>query len=203
MASSPAAVCGGGGPALTKAAAPVVAVACAVWSTAAAPAAVDRPEYSSTAAPMWARALAVTVTVGFVPPPAVIGAVHTLSSVLSEALKPLTLVYVLPAESVTPEALGLPAPHTPTCTTSRLPVVTLAVGASARLVATARLLTCCTNAGTPGVAAGAGRAMAARTAAARSSAGSAHVSLTRRGARAPFVVETSPAVWEITPSNVS
>ena len=71
---------------------------------------------------MSARALVVTVTVGFVPPPAVIGAVHTLSSVLSEALKPLTFVYVLPAESVTPDALGLPAPHTPTCTTSRLPV---------------------------------------------------------------------------------
>ena len=152
---------------------------------------------------MSARALVVTVTVGFVPPPAVIGAVHTLSSVLSEALKPLTFVYVLPAESVTPDALGLPAPHTPTCTTSRLPVVMLAVGASARLVATARLLTCWTNSGTPGVAAGAGRAMAASTAAARSSAGTAHRSLTCRGARPPLGVEASPAVSEITPSNVS
>ena len=93
----------------------MVAVDCAVWSTAAAPAAVDSPEYSRTAAPMSARALVVTVTVGFVPPPAVIGAVHTLSSVLSEALKPLTFVYVLPAESVTLDALGFPAPHTPTC----------------------------------------------------------------------------------------
>src|SRR5690349_24389008 len=134
MASSPAAVVGGVGPALTKAAAPVVAVDCAVWSTAAAPAAVDSPEYSSTAAPMSARALVVTVTVGFVPAPAVIGAVQTLSSVLSEALKPLTLVYVLPAESVTPDAPGLPEPHTPTCTTSPLPAVMLAGGASATLV---------------------------------------------------------------------
>ena len=172
----------------------MVAVDCAVWSTAAAPAAVDSPEYSRTAAPMSARALVLTVTVGFVPPPAVIGAVHTLSSVLSEALKPVTLVYVLLAESVTPDALGLPAPHTPTWTTSRLPVVMLAVGASATLVATARLLTCWTNSGTPGVAAGAGRAMAAMSAAAKSSAGAAHMSLMRRGPGAPFVVGTSPAV---------
>ena len=54
---------------------------------AAAPAAVERPEYSSTAAPMSAFAVGVTVIAGLVPPPAVIGAVHTLSSVLSDALK--------------------------------------------------------------------------------------------------------------------
>jgi hypothetical protein len=45
--------------------------------------------------------------------------------------------------------------------------------------------------------------MAASTAAARSSAGTAHVSLTWRGAPLRLGVETSPAVSEITPSNVS
>jgi hypothetical protein len=66
--------------------------------------------YSRTAAPISALAVVLTVTVGLVPPPAVIGAVQTLSSVFSEALKPLTMVYVLPAESVTPDALGFPGP---------------------------------------------------------------------------------------------
>ena len=54
--------------------------------------AVERPEYSETMAPTSALADGVTVIVGLVPPPAVIGAVHTLSSVLSEALKCRTSV---------------------------------------------------------------------------------------------------------------
>ena len=102
-----------------------------------------------------------------------------------------------PTRSGSPRPTRRPAPR------AGCRCVMLAVGASARLVATARLLTCWTNSGTPGVAAGAGRAMAARTAAARSSAGTAHMSLTCRGARPPLVVETSPAVSEITPRNVS
>ena len=57
---------------------------------------------------MSALAVAVTVTVGRVPPPAVIGALHTLSSVSSDALTEVSLVYVLPAESVTPDAVALP-----------------------------------------------------------------------------------------------
>ena len=153
---------------------------------------------------MSARALVLTVTVGFVPPPAVIGAVHTLSSVLSEALKPLTFgVRVAGGVGHARRARAAGAPHADLRPRAGCRSVMLAVGASATLVATARLLTCWTNSGTPGVAAGAGRAMAASTAAARSSAGTAHMSLMCRGARPPFVVETSPAVSEITPSNVS
>ncbi len=63
-----------------------------VRSTAATPAAVDSPEYSDTAAPTSAFALGFTVIAGLVAPPAVIGAVQTLSSVLSEALKCSTSV---------------------------------------------------------------------------------------------------------------
>ena len=67
-------------------------LAIAVRSTAAAPEALDSPEYSITAIPMSALELAVAVTVGLVPPPAVIGAVHTVSSVPSDATWPATLV---------------------------------------------------------------------------------------------------------------
>ena len=49
---------------------------------------------------------------GFVPPPAVIGALQTLSSVSSDALTLVTLVYVLPAASETPEIVArAAAPH--------------------------------------------------------------------------------------------
>ena len=112
--------------------------------------ALDRPEYSRTVAPTSALAVVVTVTVGLVPEPAVIGALHTLSSVLSEALNEVSFVYVLPAESVTPDALALPALHTPASTMRRLPLETLAVGASARLAVTPRLLTCWTKASVVG-----------------------------------------------------
>jgi len=54
-------------------------------STTPVPAAVESPEYSSTLAPMSALPVVVTVTVGRVPPPAVIGALQTLSSVCSLA----------------------------------------------------------------------------------------------------------------------
>ena len=63
------------------------AVAVLLWSTTVASATVERPEYSSAATPTSALAVGVTVIVGLVPPPAVIGALHTLISVLSEALK--------------------------------------------------------------------------------------------------------------------
>ena len=76
----------------TLAAAAVLPVAVLSTSTTPVPAAVDRPEYSSTLAPMSALPVVVTVTVGFVPPPAVIGALHTLSSVSSAALSEVSLV---------------------------------------------------------------------------------------------------------------
>src|SRR5436190_8026150 len=203
MASSPALPVGAVGPALTVAAAVVLAVAWLIWSTDAVPAAVERPEYSSTVAPTSALAVVFTLTVGLVAPPAVIGALHTLSSVLSDALNDVSFVYVLPAESVTLDALALPALHTPASTTRRLPVVTLAAGTSVRFAVTARLLTCCTKAGDPVVAAGAGSAIAARTTAARTVAATAEARATRRGARLPFVPGSTPTVVEVTPINVS
>ena len=128
----------------------------AIWSTAPIPAAVDRPEYCSTVAPISAFLFDFTVTVGRVPPPAVIGALQTLSSVSSDAVKCVSSVYVLPALSVTAEAVAAAALQTPTSTTIRSPVVTFATGCSARLVTFfARLLTCCTKVGDVLVAAGA------------------------------------------------
>ena len=62
----------------------------AAWawtSRTAAPAAVDRPEYSAAATPMSAVAVVLAVMVGLVPPPAVTGAVQTDISVPSEAVK--------------------------------------------------------------------------------------------------------------------
>src|SRR4051794_14648556 len=111
------------------------------------PAAVDRPEYSSTVAPTSALALGLTVSVGRVPPPAVIGALHTLISVLSAAVKCVSSVYVLPAESVTADAVAPAARHTPTSTTIRFPAVTFAVGCTASPVVFARFETCWTKAG--------------------------------------------------------
>ena len=65
----------------------VVPVACAWTSSTAAPAAVDRPAYSTAATPMSAAAVVLAVMVGLVPPPAVTGAVQTDISVPSEAVK--------------------------------------------------------------------------------------------------------------------
>src|SRR5450755_1060948 len=148
MASSLLAVVAGVAPELTVVALPVVPVLCEVWSIAPVPPAPDSPEYSSAATPTSALEVAVTVIVGLVPPPAVIGAVHTLISALSDPLKFLTLVYVFPAESVTLFAVALEPLHTPTRTTQRLPAVMLAAGVTVRLVTfVAWLDTCCTNAG--------------------------------------------------------
>jgi hypothetical protein len=68
-------------------------------------------------------AVPVAVTVHRRPRPAaaVIGALHTLSSVSSDALIDVSLVYVLPAVSVTREAVALAELHTPTSTISRCP----------------------------------------------------------------------------------
>ena len=84
--------------------------------------------------PTSALAVGVTVIVGLVPPPAVMGAVHTLISVPSDALKCSASVNVSPAESVTLPAVGPPLAQTPTRTTSRFPVVRAAHGVTERLV---------------------------------------------------------------------
>jgi hypothetical protein len=76
----------------TVAAADVLPVAVLSTSTAFVPAALDRPEYSSTVAPMSAVPVVLTLIVGLVSPPAVIGALHTLSSVWSDALNDVSLV---------------------------------------------------------------------------------------------------------------
>ncbi len=61
-------------------------------STEPSPAADESPEYSSTATPMSADEVTRAVTTGLVPPPFVIGAVHTLISVSSVAANEVTLV---------------------------------------------------------------------------------------------------------------
>src|SRR5262249_10829497 len=96
------------GPELTKPDALDVPVAMAEASIAAAPEAVDSPAYSRAAPPMSALPVAVTVIVGFVPSPAVVGALQTLISVSSVALMPVAFVYVLPAESLTREIVAAP-----------------------------------------------------------------------------------------------
>ena len=74
-------------PELTVTAAVVVPLACEATSTTDPSAAADTPEYSSAAIPISAADVAFTVIAGLVPPPEVTGALHTDSSVLSEALK--------------------------------------------------------------------------------------------------------------------
>ena len=69
----------------TVAAPVVVPEACAIWSTMVASATVESPEYSSAATPTSAVDVGLTVIVGRVPPPAVIGALQTLISVFSDA----------------------------------------------------------------------------------------------------------------------
>src|SRR4051794_35112556 len=100
---------------------------------------------------MSAMPLALTVIVGRVAPPAVIGALHTLSSVLSEALKCVSSVYVFPAESVTADALALPLLQIPASTINRLPLVMFAAGCNARLPAKVRFEVRCTNATAAGL----------------------------------------------------
>ena len=137
-------------------------------STEPSPAAGESPAYSSTATPMSADEVTWAVMAGLVPPPLVIGAVQMLISVSSEAANEVTLVYVLPALSVTPEAVAAEKFQTPTSTTSRLPAVTLAVGVTVAVAAVTRALACCTNVGVvAAVAAGVspGRPKAMRAAA--------------------------------------
>ncbi len=111
-------------------------------------AAVERPEYSEAIAPTSALAVGVTVIAGLVPPPAVTGAVQMLCSVLSEALKCRTSVYVFPAESVTLLTVAALEFQVPTTTTMRLPAVIAEVGVSFSAVVPPEWAeTCCTNAG--------------------------------------------------------
>src|SRR5579875_2435007 len=148
MASSLPAPVAGVAPELTEVAAPVVPVACAIWSTTEASGAVERPAYSDTTAPTSAVEVGLTVIVGRVPPPTVIGALHTLISVCSEAWKCRSSTYALPAESVTLAAVAPALLQTPTSTTSRLPWVTLAAGVSVSEATADRWAeTCWMNAG--------------------------------------------------------
>ena len=96
---------------------------------------------------MSALPVAVMVIVGLVPSPAVIGAVQTLSSVLSDALTLVALVYVLPAESLTPEIVAAGLLHTPAITTSRFPTVVADAGVSWRVEPVMRPDTRCTKRG--------------------------------------------------------
>jgi hypothetical protein len=121
------------GPEVTNPALVEVAVAVLKASIAAAPEALDSPAYSSAAPPMSALPVAFTKIEGLVPSPAVMGALHTLSSVSSVALTLVTLVYVLPAASVTPEIVAAPLLHTLAITTIRLPAVMLEAGVSCRV----------------------------------------------------------------------
>jgi len=148
IASSLPAVVAAVGPEATDPAPPVVPLACAIWSTTEASPTVDRPEYSETAALTSAREVGVTVIAGRVPPPAFTGAVHTLISVPSEALKCSSSMYAFPAESDTFAAVAPELFHTPATTTKRLPVVILALGVSFTLMTPeACAATCCTKAG--------------------------------------------------------
>jgi hypothetical protein len=81
-----------------------------------------------------ALAVGVTLIVGRVPPPLVLGCPYTQLG-LSDASKCSSSVYSLPAESVTLLALAPFPLDTPVTTTSRLPDVMLDVGVTDRLVA--------------------------------------------------------------------
>ena len=89
--------------------------------------------YSSTAAPMSALDDGVTVIVGGAAEPAVTGALQTLSSVWSPAVKCVSSVKVSPAESVTLLAVAALALQIPVSTTSRSPVRVLAGSDTDRL----------------------------------------------------------------------
>jgi hypothetical protein len=142
---------------------------------------------------MSAVPLALTVIVGRVPPPAVIGALHTLSSVLSDALKCVSSVYEFPAESLTADALALPPLKTPASTISRLPAVTFDVGCSARLLPTPRLETCCTNSGDWALVAGRGKsAITARAIPVTATTASAYRRRKGVGGLAPLVCGSAP-----------
>ena len=93
--------------------------------------------------PMSAVADGLATMVGFVPPLAVTGAVHTLSCAPSDAVTLVTSVKVSPAESVTLDVVACPELQSATSTTSRFPVVTAAGVVTDRLASLAPcLLTC-------------------------------------------------------------
>jgi hypothetical protein len=108
----------------TVAAAEVVPADEAWTSTTPEPETVDKPEYSTTATPMSALLVVAAVIVGVVPPPRVTGAAQIDISVLSEALKCVSSVYELPAESVTLAVVAPEEFHAPTSTINRSPLVT-------------------------------------------------------------------------------
>ena len=153
-------------------------------------AAVERPEYSEAIAPTSALAVGVTVIPGLVPPPAVTGAVQMLCSVLSEAVKCRTSVYVFPAESVTLLMVAALEFQVPTTTTMRLPAVIADVGVSFSAVVPPEWAeTCCTNAGgAPSADAPAEVRAQAKTRLAATVVNMVMVSLPRIGVPGPLVL---------------
>src|SRR4051812_16538953 len=93
---------------------------------------------------------------GACPPPPVMGAVQTLSSVLSPAFQCATSVNGSPAESVTPLVVAPVLLHAPTSTTSRSPGPRFAGRVTDCVPAVPWAPVCCTNVGVltvPGVTA--------------------------------------------------
>ena len=122
---------------------------------------VDRPEYSSTMIAMSAVAEGLAVTVSALPPGGT-GAVQMLIWVPSDAVKFVTSTKVSLSESVTELAVPLFEFQTPTSTTRRSPVATLAPVVTAMLLFDDPCaLACWTNAGP--VAARAAGAVASTT----------------------------------------
>ena len=94
----------------------------------------DSPEYSEAAMPRSADPVGVRVIFGVVPPPCRMGALQTLISVPSEAVKCESSMNASPAESVTLAAVALRLLQMPATTTSRLPMVRFEVGVTEMLV---------------------------------------------------------------------
>jgi hypothetical protein len=126
----------------------VVPEAMASVSTAAEPAAVDSPLYSCAVMAASPDPENFALTVGVLPAPAVIGAVHTLCSVRSGPVKWLTSVNVSPAVSETLLVFAPEPLQTPTSTTRRFPVPKGVDGVTEILLpAAAWVLACWTKAG--------------------------------------------------------
>ena len=140
---------------LTVAAEVVAPLACDTWSTAVRSATVESPEYSRAMMAISPAADGFAVMVGLLPP-VITGAVHTLISVPSEAVKCVTSTKGSPDESLTALVVALADFHTPTSTTRRFPAVTLVPGTTEMLLLPDPwALTCWTNAGLAGAAASA------------------------------------------------
>src|SRR5712691_10160925 len=156
---------------------------CDTWSTAVMSATVDSPEYSRAMMPVSAAAEGVAVIAGAVPPVRT-GAVQTLISVPSDAVKCVTSTKGSPDESLTAQALAPPAFQRPTSTIRRSPAVTLVPGVTEMLLfPDPCALTCWTNAGTTAAAA-AGAATTASVQPARSAATDTAAGRPRRRATA-------------------